>query len=194
MGSDNSLQYSITLEGSDFVPNKDITIVFDPDDAAGSDYPPVAFSGKTDANGALYAAISPSYRPPNIYRILAYQDTDAGHFEANTTFTVPCIGPPISPPPTLPPGAATIAVSPTCGPAADGQSGAYSLGLTGGGFAPGPVTVVLDPAGTPSTATVEADVSGYVSATFVADGKANGTSNSWLRRTTAAPTSKLPRR
>ena len=168
-------EYSITVTGTDFVPDQGVTIVFDPDDAAGSDYPPTAFTGTTDANGGVYAAISPGYRPPGYYRILAYQDTSGGHFEASTTFNVPCIGPPISPPPTLPPGSAVISVNPTCAPVADGQPLAYTLSLTGGGFQPGPVTVVLDPDGTPFTGTVEADVSGYVSASFVADGKAIGT-------------------
>jgi hypothetical protein len=59
-------------------------------------------------------------------------------------------------------------------PVADGQSGAYSLGLSGGGFLPGAVTVVLDPSGTPFAGTVEADISGYFSATFVADGRPAG--------------------
>jgi hypothetical protein len=179
-------QYSITVSGGDFAPSQSTTIVFDPDGAAGSEYPPVAFTGTTDAGGVLYAAINPSYRPSGTYRILAYQDTALGHVEASTTFTVPCIGPPISPPPSgeptpsplvtpLPPGVALITVNPTCAPAADGQVAAYALSLTGGGFLPGPVTVVLDPLGVPFTGTVQADVSGYVSASFVADGKPIGT-------------------
>lgn len=59
-------------------------------------------------------------------------------------------------------------------PAADGQPAAYSLSLTGGGFLPGPVNVVLDPTGVPFTGTVDADVSGYLSASLVADGKPIG--------------------
>jgi hypothetical protein len=59
-------------------------------------------------------------------------------------------------------------------PEAAGQPGVYSLSVTGGGFLPGDVTLTLDPAGTPVAQVVQADVSGYFSTLFVADGKAAG--------------------
>jgi hypothetical protein len=59
-------------------------------------------------------------------------------------------------------------------PDLDGQAGAYTLSLTGGGFLPGNVTVVLDPSGAPFSGTVVADTTGYVSATVVTDGKHAG--------------------
>src|SRR5262249_46333435 len=134
---------------------------FDADDVAGSSIPPQTFFGKTGKQGEFSISINPGFRPPGTYRIAATQDLPSGHVEGSTTFIVPCR--------TLAP---TLAVDPTCEPAAAGQPGAYTLALSGTGFATGFVGLTFDPSGTPITGSVQADGTGAFTTQLLVDGQA----------------------
>lgn len=148
---DEKRRYSLGVVGFDFLPNEEVTVVFDPDFAAGSDYPPETFTSVVDSGGTFKLDIDAAYRPPGAYRIWAYQVTRAGSYEASALFAVPC-----EPPPTP-----TLTLDPTCGSVASGLPLAYTINLTGTGFVPGRVDLVFDSAGlTPETATTVADDTG----------------------------------
>ena len=147
---DTAKQYDVTVSGSGFVPSQPVTVVFDADQlAAGVGFPPDTFNGKTSKNGQFQLTINPAFRPPGTYRIVAFQDLITGHFEASAAFTTPCR--------VLAPA---MTIDPICEPAAAGQVGAYTLTLTGSGFATGFVQLVFDPTGAPVAGAVQAGARG----------------------------------
>jgi hypothetical protein len=165
--------YEVTVTGTDFAPGQKVTVVFDPDFLAGSDYSPETFSGVTGRDGSFTLPINPAYRPPGTYRILAYQDLSFGRYEASTSFPVPCR--------VLTP---TLTVDPVCAPAASGKPGAYKLNLVGSGFVWGFVELVFDPTGTPETGGVQTDRRGSFSTTLVVNGRPPGAYAVIARQTT----------
>jgi hypothetical protein len=161
---DDQRQYSLTVTGKDFLPDAIVTIVFDPDFAAGSDYPPENFSESADADGSFKVDIDAAYRPPGAYRVLAYQQTRLGYYQAYAPFPVPCAPP-----------APTLTLDPTCGPVATGLPLAYTINVTGSGFVPGPVNLVFDSTGvTPEPATAVADGSGQFTFALQVNGRPPG--------------------
>ena len=172
---DVAKRYSLTVTGTDFAPGQLVTVVFDADQlAVGVGFPQETFTGRVGKNGLFLVPINPAFRPPGAYRILAYQDVSTGHVEASTAFTTPCR--------VLDP---TLTVDPTCEPAAAGQTGAYTLNLTGSGFATGFVQLVFDPTGTPVSGGVQAGPRGAFEYPFVVDGRPPGAYSVVASQTTA---------
>jgi hypothetical protein len=161
---DEAKRYSVNVTGKDFLPNAIVTVVFDPDFAAGSDYPPENFSASADADGGFTVDIDAAYRPPGAYRIYAYQQTRSGNYQAYAPFPVPC-----SPP------APALTLDPTCGRDATGLPLAYTINVAGSGFVPGPVNLVFDSTGvTPEPATAVADGSGDFTFALQVNGRPPG--------------------
>jgi hypothetical protein len=157
-------RYSLSVTGKDFLPNAGVTVVFDPDFVAGSDYPPETFTSVTEVDGSFKVAVDAAYRPPGAYRVLAYQETRSGTYQAYAPFPVPCAPP-----------APTLTLDPTCGPVATGLPLAYTINVTGSGFVPGPVNLVFDSTGlAPEPTTAVADGSGSFTFSLQVNGRPPG--------------------
>jgi len=161
---DAKKRYAVTVTGADFYPDEDVVVVFNPDFVAGSSYPPESFDSVVGADGRFSVTIDAAFRPPGTYQIYAYEQTRIGLFEARTPFLVPCVSP-----------TPTLLIDPTCGAVASTLPLAYTVNISGEGFAPGRVDIVFDPTGTlPEQATAIADDNGFFTATVQLNGRPPG--------------------
>jgi hypothetical protein len=154
--------YDLTLTFSNF-PALSFVVTVDADGVAGPDYPPetIAFLGDTIPTQVTVQA---RYRPPGVYRILVSGSTAVRTVEASATFTVPCETP-----------APTLDIDPPCGQEAAGQPAAYTVAVTGSGFAFGHVDLLFDPLTMPPEGAIaDADETGGFATSMQLNGRPAG--------------------